>query len=176
VDAAAPDIRSDLTGGTARLSHSVASAINTGEFKSSAVLIVVFFLISGGITVLIISAYRKKKRDLLAMREPIDALRTNVLSGIEYLDGYMDVLPKNNPDSDQVRIFRQSASQKFEQAARIVDRATEASDLMRAQGLFDRAQADVQQARRYLDRATGGTGNIPGDDAMRPQPIPAGQD
>ena len=56
-----------------------------------------------------------------------------------------------------------------------MERATEMSDLNRAQCLLDQAQADVGQARRYLDRATGGTGNIPGDEAMRPQPLPESQ-
>ena len=82
------------------------------------------------------------------------------------------VCRRTTPDSDQVRAFRQAADGKYEQAAKILDRATEVSDIQRAQGLLQGAQSDVQQSRRYLDRATGGTGNIPGDDAVRPQPLP----
>ena len=133
---------------------------------------IVFLVVLIVFGVLIGSALSQKKKQMVSMRGPIDALRENVLSGIEYLDGYVDVLPKNNPDSDQVRAYRQAASAKFDQAAKILDHSTEISDLQRAQGLLDRAQADIEQARRYLDRATGGTGNIPGDDAMRPKPLP----
>ena len=163
------------TAALAQLAEQVAGETNRTEYGNTWIMWVIFLVVVGGIAVLIAVALRRKKRELAQLREPIQALRTNVLSGIEYLDNYMDVLPKNNPDSDQVRIYRQAASDKFDQASKIIDRATEASDLHRAQALLDRAQADVEQGRRYLDRATGGTGNIPGDDAMRPQPLPASQ-
>ena len=105
----------------------------------------------------------------------MEALRANVLAGIEYIDHYMDVLPKNNPDSEVARTARQGASDKLDQAAKILARATEQTDLNRAQGLLDRAQADIQQARGALDRALGGTSHIPGDDAFRPPPLPQSQ-
>lgn len=163
------------TDGTAALAQAVASDINGKEYRSSAGLWIVFLVVVLVIGGLLIGATRRKKAMLTTAKEPIQALRENVLSGIEYLDGYMDVLPKNNPDSDQVRSFRQSASAKYDQAVKIMDRATEMTDLNRAQALFTQAQADVQSARRSLDRATGGTGSIPGDDAVRPQPLPDSQ-
>ena len=168
-------VNTNPTDGTAALAQAVASDINGREYRSSAGLWVVFLLVVVVIGGLLIAASRRKKQTLTAAREPIQSLRGHVLSGIEYLDGYMDVLPKNNPDSDQVRIFRQSASAKYEQAVKTMDRATEVTDLNRAQALFTQAQADVEQARRYQDRATGGTGSIPGDDAVRPQPLPDSQ-
>jgi len=171
----APAIVTNPTDGTAALAQAVASDINGKEYRSSAGLWGVFLVVVLVIGGLIIAATRRKKQTLTAARGPIQAQRDQVLSGIEYLDGYMDVLPKNNPDSDQTRLFRQSASAKYEQAVKIMDRATEATDLSRAQALFTQAQADVEQARRYQDRATGGTGNIPGDDAVRPQPLPESQ-
>jgi tetratricopeptide (TPR) repeat protein len=124
---------------------------------------------------IVISANRRKKAQLAMMRGPIDNLRQNVLANIEYIDGYTDVLPKNNADSDQVRAFRQAAAAKFEQAEKILDRATEVSDMNRASGLLTKANSDTEQGRRYLDRATGGTGKIPGDDAVRPIPLPTNQ-
>ncbi len=162
--------------GTAQLAQAAASRINSKEYGGpSMVLWIVFLFVVIGLAALIVSAGRKKKQALTVSRGPIDALRENVLRGIEYLDGYIDVLPKNNPDSDQTRAFRQAASAKYEQAAKILDRATEMTDLQRGQTLLDQAQADVQSARRCLDRATGGTGNIPGDDALRPPPLPRSQ-
>ena len=170
-----PAIASDPQAGTDQLALAVASEINRKEYGSSMILWGVFLLVILVITALIVSAGRKKKAEMRVLRGPITALRENVLSGIEYLDGYMDVLPKNNPDSDQTRAFRQSASAKYEQGVKILDRATEMTDLNRAQALLDQAQADVQSARHSLDRATGGTGKIPGDDALRPPPLPVSQ-
>jgi len=160
------------TDGTAALAQAVASDINGKEYRSSAGLWGVFLVVVLAVGALIVAATRRKKQTLSAARGPIQAQRDHALKGIEYLDGYMDVLPKNNPDSDQVRVFRQSASAKYEQAVKTMDRATEATDLSRAQALFTQAEADIDQARRYQDRATGGTGTIPGDDAVRPQPLP----
>lgn len=128
------------------------------------------------VILLIVWAEMQKRAQLAQMRGPVENLRQNVLANIEYIDGYADVLPKNNADSDQVRAFRQAAAAKFEQAEKVIGRATVVNDLVRAQALLDRANADTDQARRYLDRATGGTGKIPGDDAMRPAPLPTGQD
>ena len=81
----------------------------------------------------------------------------------------------NNPDSDQTRSYRQAASAKYEQAGKILDRATETTDLSRAQTLLSQAQADVQSARTAQDRALGNTANIPGDAALRPPPLPDSQ-
>ena len=172
----APAIKINPQSGTAQLAQAAASDINGNEYRGSSMILwlvfLVVILVVGG---LIVSAGRKKKQEMALSRGPITALRENVLSGIEYLDGYGDVLPKNNPDSDQTRAFRQSASAKYEQAVKILDRATEMTDLNRAQTLLDQAQADVQSARRAQDRATGGTSHIPGDDALRPPPLPDSQ-
>ena len=163
------------TEGTAALAEAVASAINGKEYASSAWLWGVFLIVIIGLTILLVSGSRRKKQELSVAREPIDALRDHVLSGIEYVDGYSDVLPKNNPDSDQVRIYRQSASAKYEQGVKILDRASEMTDLNRAANLFSQAQADLDQSRRALNRATGGTDKIAGDDAVRPAPLPDSQ-
>lgn len=168
-------IAANPTEGTAQLAQAVAGDINGKEYRGTSSLWLFFLAVVGIIIALVVSASRRRKQQLAQARVPVEALRANVLSGIEYLDGYMDVLPKNNPDSDQVRAFRQSASGKFDGAARILDHATELSDVQRAQGLLQGAHADVEQARKYLDRTTGGTGNIPGDDAVRPQPLPESQ-
>jgi len=170
-----PEITQNETYGIADLAQKVSGKMTNNDRGKGAVLWIVFLVVILGVGGLIWSGARRRKQEMAARRGPIDALRQNVLSGIEYLDGYTDVLPKNNPDSDQMRMYRQAASTKFDQAAKIIDRATDVSDLNRAQGLLDRAQADVQQARRALDRATGGTGNIPGDDAIRVEPLPMDQ-
>ncbi|MCW3062623.1 MAG: hypothetical protein JWQ02_4444 [Capsulimonas sp.] len=165
----------DETKSIVTLTGDVTSKINGKEYKSSIGLWIVFLIVVIAVAALLFMALRKKKQNIAVAREPVEALRGNVLQGIEYLDNYSEVLPKNNPDSDQVRAFRQAASNKYDQASKILTTATEVTDINRAQGLLDRAQADIEQGRRALDRATGGTGNIPGDDAFRPEPLPVSQ-
>ena len=172
----APAIATNTEQGTAQLAQATASEINQKEYSGpSMILWIVFLVVVIGIAALIVSAGRKKRQNMAALRPPIDALRENVLQGIEYLDGYGSVLPKNNPDSDQTRASRQAASAKYDQAVKILDRATEVTDLSRAQALLSQAQVDVQSARTAQDRALGNTANIPGDDALRPPPLPASQ-
>lgn len=168
-------IKTNPQAGTAQLAGAVSARIDSVGAGHSAALWLVFLAVVLGIGGLIWSAARSRKKQVAAAQEPVEFLRENVLSGIEYLDGYADVLPKNNPDSDQARTFRQAASARYEQAAKILDQARSMTDLNRAQTLLDQAQADVQSARRALDRATGGTQNIPGDDALRPPPLPSSQ-
>ena len=136
-------IVSNPTAGTAALAAGLAGDINNTEYKQTGGLWAVFLLIVIVVAVLLAMASRRRKADMVAMRGPIDSLRANVLQGIEYLDNYMDVLPPNNPDSDAVRMARQSAVAKYDNAVKILDHATAQSDLQRAQGLLDRAQADV---------------------------------
>lgn len=170
-----PLVNANPQEGTVQLAQATASAINSKEYRSTAWLWIVFLLVVAGITALIVSAGRQKRANIAAARPPVEALRENVLQGIEYLDNYGAILPKNNPDSDLTRSYRQAASAKYEQAVKILDRATEMTDLGRAQALLSQAQADVQSARTAQDRATGGTANIPGDDALRPPPLPDNQ-
>ena len=96
-------IVADPSDGTARLAEAVAGDINNTEYRSTGGLWAVFLLVIVVVGVLIFLALRRKKQTMVAAREPIQALRENVLSGIEYVDGYVDTLPKNNPDSDQVQ-------------------------------------------------------------------------
>jgi len=165
-------IKKDPTQGTAALAIAVAGAINGKEYSGSVIVWIVFFAIVAVVIGFIIVASNKKKKRLNISREPVEALRANVLSGIEYLDNYADVMPKGNAFTPQVLEMRQAASQHFDQATKVLSKATENSDLARAQILLTQAQGEIDRGRKYLDIVTGGTGNIPGDDALRPPPMP----
>jgi uncharacterized membrane protein YgcG len=190
-----PQLESNLNSGTAALAQAVGSDVsnptstqnttagtvasvgnpNQNRGHGGVILGLFFLVVVIGIVILLVSASRRRKQDLVAARGPVEALQSNVLSGIEYIDHYTDVLPSSNPDSEVVRNARQAAETKYEQAAQILAHASSENDLNRAQGILDRAQADIQQARGALDRALGGTANIPGDDAFRPPPMPQNQ-
>ncbi len=171
----APQVAANPTQGMAALAGAVASAINGKEYGGASILWIVFLIVVGAVAWLVISATRQKKAQIGQARDQIAPLKQYVLESIGYLDGYVDVLPKNNPDSDTVRSLRQSASDKYDNASKALAVATADSDIARAQNLLNAARADVDNARKALDRALGNTANIPGDDALRPKPLPETQ-
>jgi tetratricopeptide (TPR) repeat protein len=162
----------DYTNGLSAIAHDAQNAVNGKERMGPDILLTVFLVVVAIILIVLWSANQKKKAQIAAMRGPLLAQAQKVLQNIEYLDNYTDVLPKNNADSDQVRAFRQAAAAKYEQANKILNRATEPTDLQRADSIIEKALMDTGNARRFLDKATGGTANIPGDDAIRAQLLP----
>ncbi len=171
----APQVAADPTRGMAALAGAAASAINGKEYGGASILWIVFLIVVIAVAWLVVSATRQKKAQIGQARAQIAPLKHYVLESIGYLDGYVDVLPKNNPDSDMVRSLRQAASDKYDNASKALAVATADSDIARAQGLLNAARADVDSARKALDRALGNTANIPGDDALRPAPLPETQ-
>ena len=171
----APQVAANPTQGMAALAGAVASAVNGKEYGGASILWIVFLIVVAAVAWLVVSATRQKKAQIGQAREQIAPLKQYVLESIGYIDGYLDVLPKNNPDSDTVRTLRQAASDKYDNASKALAVATADSDIARAQGLLNAARADVDNARKALDRALGNTANIPGDDALRPKPLPETQ-
>jgi hypothetical protein len=162
----------NLTAGVSALTAATTTEIDAKERRMPDMFmwLVLLALVVAGL--LVFAATRRKKAQLEALRIPLNTLRANVLENIQYIDNYADVLPKNNADTDQVKAYRQAAEAKFEQADKIMQKATDTSELYRAQNVLDKANTDLSQARKFLDRATGGTSKIPGDDAVRPVDLP----
>ena len=165
----------NVTQGTVGMMHAVAGQATTAANRPKHMLELIFLIVVIAIILLLVSASRQRKVAVNTLRGPLEAQRESVLSGISYLDNYIDVLPKNNADSDQVRAFRQAAAYKLDQASKIMARQGDSNSMYEAQGLLQQANSDVSNARQYLDRATGGTGKIAGDDAVRPVPFPTNQ-
>jgi len=171
----APQIAANPGVGIPALAQAVASDINNKEYGKVSIMWLVFFIIVAIVAALLISATRKRKAQLGSAKASLAPLRQYVLESIGYLDGYAGVMPRGNPNSARVMALRQSASEKYDQAEKIMDNATADTDMARAQQLFTNARADCDNARKALDAALGGTANIPGDDAMRPKPLPETQ-
>jgi len=163
----------NLTQGLSALATATSSEIDSKEMGKIQMVWFVFGIVVLIVIVLLVVASRKKKAEMQALRAPLAKLRENVLQNIEYIDNYADVLPKNNVNSDEVKAYRQAAEAKFEQADKIIAKATDSSDLYRAQSILDKATADLSKARQFLDKATGGTAKIAGDAAVRPPEIPS---
>ncbi len=162
-----------ITAGVSALSAATTSEIDSKERRIPD-MVMTFVLVALVICgILIYAAGRRKKAEMNAFRIPLNTLRDNVLQNIQYIDNYADVLPKNNANTDQVKAFRQAAEAKFEQADKIMIKATDMSELYRAQSILDKANADLSKGRQFLDRATGGASKIPGDEAVRPPDLPS---
>jgi hypothetical protein len=155
------------------MSRDFVSAINGAHSMQQGLIWGVALLIIVLIWAIIAVKNRQKKAQMAAMLGPVNTLRGDVEQAIEYLDGYIPTLARNNADTDQVNAYRQAAAARFEQATKIIDRATEISDLARAQRLLEKAKEDAATSKRYLDRATGGTGSIPGDSAVSAASLPS---
>jgi tetratricopeptide (TPR) repeat protein len=162
----------NVTAGISALISATASEIDTKERRMPDIILTAVLVAIVIAAILIFAASRRKKAEMQTLRIPLESLRNNVLENIQYIDNYADVLPKNNADTDQVRAYRQAAEAKFEQASKIIVNASDTSELYRAQSVLDKANADLAKAREFLDRATGGTSKIPGDEAIRPIDIP----
>ena len=161
--AAAHNISINPTQGVVALANEAAGATNSHEYKGSIILWILFLIVVIALVLAVSNASRKRKAQLAAARVPISALRNSVLSGIERLDSETPVLPKNNPDSDEILALRQSSAMRYEQAVKILDRATELTDLSRAQSLLRGASADQEQAAALINFVEGKATTRPAD-------------
>jgi tetratricopeptide (TPR) repeat protein len=163
----------NLTAGLSALASATSAKLDSKEMSQTMLIWEIVGIIILIVVIFLVISSRKKKAEMAALRAPLTKLREQILQNIEYIDNYADVLPKNNVDSDEVKAYRQAAEAKFELADKILMKATDPSDLYRAQSILDKATADITKARQFLDRATGGTSKIAGDAAVRPADIPS---
>lgn len=99
----------------------------------------------------------KKKREMDAAKAAPDALRRQVLDNLSYVDGYLDLLPKNE-DAARARALRQTAYEEYATAGALLDQAKTPDDARRAQPMLQHALAQLEECRVAIDKATGGTG------------------
>jgi hypothetical protein len=109
-------------------------------------------LVVGGVAWVI----RRRAREVARLKARLQGLRAQVLEGIEYLDGYIDVLPEGE-DATRAREHRQRAAELQAKAVEIMENAKRPEDLWRAEHLLDKAQMSVEKAKKYILRAGGDT-------------------
>lgn len=111
-------------------------------------------------TVLVLSGVawvvRRRAQEVARLKNSLQDLRAQVLEGIEYLDGYIDVLPEGE-DASRAREHRQRAAELQTQAVELMQRAKRPEDLWRAEHLLDKAQRAIENAKKYILRAGGDT-------------------
>lgn len=109
-------------------------------------------LVVGGVAWVI----RRRAQEVARLKARLQEMRQQVLEGIEYLDGYIDVLPAGE-DASRAREHRQKAAELQAQAAQLMDTAKRPEQLWRAEHLLDKAQMSVEKAKKYILRAGGDT-------------------
>ncbi len=128
-----------------------------GERRGAAINLGLIFgiptlLVAGGVGWVI----RRRAQEVARLKVRLQEIRAQVLEGIEYLDGYIDVLP-DGEDASRARDLRQRAAELQTQAVQLIERARRPEDLWRAEHLLERAQASIEKARKYILRAGGDT-------------------
>jgi hypothetical protein len=109
-------------------------------------------LVIGGVAWVI----RRRAREVARLKAQLQNQRAQVLEGIEYVDGYLDVLPAGE-DATRVREHRQRAAELQTQAVQLMENAKRPQDLWQAEHLLDKAQISVEKAKKYILRAGGDT-------------------
>lgn len=109
-------------------------------------------LVVGGVAWIV----RRRAQEVARLKARLQGLRAQVLEGIEYLDGYIDVLPEGE-DASRAREHRQRAAELQAQAVHMMENARRPEDLWRAEHLLDKAQISVEKAKKYILRAGGDT-------------------
>ncbi len=109
-------------------------------------------LVLGGVAWVI----RRRAQEVARLKAQLQTQRAQVLEGIEYVDGYLDVLPAGE-DATRAREHRQRAAELQTQAVHLMENAKRPQDLWRAEHLLDKAQMSVQKAKKYILRAGGDT-------------------
>jgi uncharacterized membrane protein YgcG len=120
---------------------------------------IIFFLVFVVVIVVAMAANAtsQKKQSLLQARMPVERLRREVVEGICYADTYLDLLP-DTPETQSAKAARQQAAHLLSQAAVWARSARTPMSLGRAEALLENARDQVEQCKRTIDRATGGTG------------------
>ena len=99
----------------------------------------------------------KKRREMDAVRRPVEQKRKAALDNLSYVDGYLDLLPAGE-DATRARALRQEAYDNYARAAALLQGAQNRDDVHRAEPLLDDALVQLEQCRAAIDKATGGTG------------------
>jgi len=136
--------------------------------KTTALVGIPTVLVLGGVAWVI----RRRAQEVARLKAQLQNQRAQVLEGIEYLDGYLDVLPAGE-DASRAREHRQRAAELQAQAVQMMENAKRPQDLWRAEHLLDKAQMSVEKAKRYVLRAGGDTSIQVDEDVEEPTALGA---
>jgi uncharacterized membrane protein YgcG len=113
--------------------------------------------LAGGLLIRAISGGIKRTAAMEAARLPVKRQFGETMTAISYADAYLDLLP-DSPQATAAREARQRAAELCEQAAQYMRNARTPEDYGRAQAILEPAREAMEECRKQIDLATGGTG------------------
>ena len=166
-DQVAPSMAAgDYTGGLERLARGLVKERARTEAPVSVTLggiptvqhgpnwMLIFLGITAVVVVIwLIARSAANSRAMGARKEPLERLRSEVISQMNYLDDSLTMA--SAAAQPGIRAARVAAGSKLDEASRIMAHAKSDQELMRAQNLLDQAQADVARGRAVLEAPAG---------------------
>jgi tetratricopeptide (TPR) repeat protein len=117
-----------------------------------------FVLLAAGAGGFFLYRAAKAKKAMADARAAVEPLRQKVLADLAYVDGYLDLLPKSDPNTTQAKQLRASAFEKYDTATGFLKTAKNPTEVRHAEPLLKRASDELLECRKAIDLATGGTG------------------
>jgi len=158
----APQIETgDYTGGLERLARGLVQTRAAQTTRTRNTWIIVLAVIGGVIVVWIVLRAAANARAMAARREPLERLKSDVISQLNFLDDQLPLLDSST--AARVKEARITAGTKLDEAARIMARAKSDRQLGSAQNLLDQAQSEIGRARSLIDRSLSGAADTGAD-------------
>lgn len=117
-----------------------------------------FVLLAAGAGGFFLYRAAKAKKAMADARAAVETIRQKVLADLAYVDGYLDLLPKSDPNTSRARELRASAFEKYDTATGFIKTAKNPEEVRHAEPLLKRASEELLECRKAIDLATGGTG------------------
>ncbi|HXG23444.1 MAG TPA: hypothetical protein VNJ09_02725, partial [Chthonomonadales bacterium] len=154
VQQAAPQIAAgNYTAGLNLLARNLVRAQQARQQQSRNIWITILMLAGGAVVAWIIMRRIAMARALAARREPLERLKSDVISQMNYLEDSASHLDEER--AAQVREARIAAGTRLDEAARMMVRPRNEQDLLRAQTLLDQAQTELARGRAIAEGREG---------------------
>ena len=144
----------DYTGGLELLARGLVQTQQVQAKNTKMSLVLILGLIAGVVVLIVVLKSAAKARVVAARRTPLEHLKSEIISDLNYLDTSMSLV--SGGDAARVRQLRVSAGSRLDEAARLLPRAKTETDMNRVQSLLDQAQTDTSNGRLVIDRGIGG--------------------
>lgn len=154
VQQAAPQIAAgNYTAGLDSLARDLVRAKRARQQRTTNTWLIVLLLASGGIVAWVIVRQIAMARALAARREPLERLKSDVISQMNYLEDNASHLDEER--AARVREARIAAGTRLDEAARLMASPRSERDLQRAQTLLDQAQGELARGRAIAEGREG---------------------
>ncbi len=144
----------DYVGGLEKLARGLVATTKQQQAATSMTWMIVLGLIGGGILLFVVGRKISNARAMAKRREPIERLKSDVISAINFLDDQAALCAP--AVAARVREIRVNAGRKLDEGSRLISRGKTDRDMQRAEALLEQAMGEVRGGRALIDRAQSG--------------------